>query len=224
MAAPREVPIILGVFVALAAMMAHVLATRLDGASPRAEGPRVAPLAAEARVPSPRDWGVIVGVGVLGLVALGAQVRSRRARLREQVAIPPRSTEEAPSSGPSVADARAFLAWRGARRVLARRTVLVLVEWSAFTALSLWLMLHAPSGDWPVFALPCALLVGPSRVYVRYREGESLWAPWLLGLSVLVLAMTREPRCTWGLLLIAGVCQGCVWRQERARRGVTSSG
>jgi hypothetical protein len=220
MAAPREVPIILGVFVALAAMMAHVIATRLDVSSPRPEGPRVAPLAPEARAPSSRDWGVIVGVGVLGLVALGAQVHSRRSRLLQEAAMPPPSAEEAASPGPSVAQARAFLAWRGARRVLARRTGLVLAEWSAFTALSLWLMLRAPSGDWLSFALPCLLLVFPARVYVRYREGESLWVPWMLGLSVVVLAATREPRCTWGLLLIAGVCQVCVWRQERG----TSSG
>ncbi|AKF87002.1 hypothetical protein MFUL124B02_36305 [Myxococcus fulvus 124B02] len=224
MAAPREVPILLGIFVALAAMMAHVIAPRLDVSSPRPEGPRVAPLAPEARAPSSRDWGVIVGVGILGLVALGAQVRSRRARLLQEVVVPPRSEEEAASPGPTVAQARAFLAWRGARRVLARRAGLVLVEWTAFTALSLWLMLRAPSGDWLSFSLPCLLLVLPARVYVRYREGESLWVPWMLGLSVVVLAATREPRCTWGLLLIAGVCQVCVWRQERARGGVASSG
>ncbi|NVJ20008.1 hypothetical protein HUW62_01985 [Myxococcus sp. AM011] len=214
MAAPREVPIILGVLIAVATVMTHTVAGLLDVSAPRPSGPRVAVLAGSPRVPSLSDFVAMVGVGALGLVAIAAQVRSRRARLREaQTGVGPLTGD-----GPPASVTRGLPA--SERRTLAWRTGLVLVEWAGFATLSMAFMLRRPPEEWPFFLVPCVLLLPPARVYVRYREGEALWAPWLLALSVLVLGVTREPRCTWGLLLIAGVCQFCVLRQEHARRGV----
>ncbi len=161
----------------------------------------------------------MVSVGALGFVAMAAQVHSRRVRLLDaQEGAVSLTGDGPPASVASHAPSRGLTA--SERRTLAWRTGLVLVEWACFAALSFAFMLRRPPEEWPFFLVPCVLLLPPARVYVRYREGEALWAPWLLALSVLVLGVTREPRCTWGLLLIAGVCQFCVLRQEHARRGV----
>lgn len=203
MAAPREVPIILGLFVALAALTAHVVADALDRTSPRPEGPRVARLAPGARAPSSTDLLTMVGVGLLGGVGVAAQVFGRRARLLQAGA------GEAPAPRRLPAPER---------RMLARRTGLVFGEWVCFAALSFGFMLRRPPGEWLLFLVPCVLLVPAARAYVRYREGEAMWAPWLLAFATLVLGVTREPKSTWGLLLIAAVCQVCVLRQEHAGR------
>ncbi|MFY2559476.1 hypothetical protein ACN469_17720 [Corallococcus terminator] len=207
-AAPREVPIILGVFVALAAMMAHTLAVRLDQTSPRPSGPRVTVLAPNARSPALADFMVMGSTAAVGLMAVATQVRSRRARLLVLRAEEDSRMGHSQPRGLAPSE-RGLLAWR---------TGLVLVEWACYAALSFGFMLHRPPDEWPRFLVPCVLLLLPARVYVRYREGEAVWAPWLLGLSVVVLGMTREPPLTWGLLLIAGVCHVCVLRQEHARR------
>ena len=101
--------------------------------------------------------------------------------------------------------------------MLTRRAGLVFALWACVAALSLWFMLRRPPGERLFFLVPCALLLSPARVYVRYRDGEAMWAPWLMALAVVVLGVTREPKCTWGLLLVAVVCHACVLREERAR-------
>ncbi|NBD08989.1 MULTISPECIES: hypothetical protein [Corallococcus] len=203
MAAPREVPIILGLFVTLAALMAHVVADRLDRTSARPEGPRAARLEPGARAPTPVDLLAMVGVGVLGVGGVTVQALGRRARLLDALGAGASSPRRLPAPE---------------RRMLARRTGLVLGEWVCFAALSFGFMLRRPPGEWLLFLVPCVLLVLPARVYVRYRDGEAMWAPWLLAFAVLALGATRAPKSTWGLLLIVGVCQVCVLRQEHAER------
>jgi hypothetical protein len=193
MAAPREVPIILGVFIALATMMGHLVAARLEQESPRPERPRVTLLALRARAPSQMDILSMVGIGVVSLVSIATQIRARRAWLLSATG------EDTVSPTPRMLPTHE-------REMLARRAGLVFALWACFVALSLWFMLRRPPAERLYFLVPCALLLLPARVYVRYRDGEAMWALWLMGLAAVVLGVTREPKCTWGLLLVAVVC------------------
>ncbi|MFT3772688.1 MAG: hypothetical protein QM820_45430 [Minicystis sp.] len=183
MAAPREVPVILGLIVSCASVATHVVRATLERAQRRAAGAPVEPLARTEAL-SPADIGVVISILIVGAIAV-------------LVVRPPR--QPVPQT-----------MWR-------RRVALVLACWAAFSVPALGMMVRRPLAEWASFLVPCAILVLPARTYARHRRGEAAWAPWIIGLAAVVLGVTRDPKYTWGLLIIALVTHGVALAQARRR-------
>jgi hypothetical protein len=175
---PRDLPILLGLLTAIGGLTAHNAATVLH----RSQGlSSPATLASAPRLLSEADVASAAVVLVIGVGAVAAQALARRR------ATPPQER---------------------ASRELARRSALVLALWVAVLLLSLGLMLRHPVESRLAFLAPAALLIGPARVYVRYRDGEASWVPWSMGYVLAVLALTRAP-------MYAG---GCCWSRSSPTR------
>ena len=203
MAAPREVPILLGILVTLATLMGYFATVRLEQARARSERRSVTQPA--ARPVSEAEVLAVAGTVLGGLLGVAAQVRTRRAQL----------LREAAQSG---TDARFRTLMPHQRAMLTRRTVLVLSLWGAFLFFSIGSLRYHPIAHSAYFLIPGALLPLPMRVYVRYPDGASDWVPWLMGSAALALVVTHDARYAWGPLGIAAVCYVCALRQERAKR------
>jgi hypothetical protein len=199
--APREVPIVLGIFVAMAALVAFAVAAQLDRAEPRPEGARVVQLDPRPRHASTADGLAIGGVALAGLITAATAVRAQRRRSAA------RGTDAGAPAEPGPGG-----------RMFTRRAALAMSLWTCFTAPALWYMLRRPPAELPLFVGPCVLLLPPIRVYLRYRDGEAEWVPWILGCAAITLAITADPRSAWALASLALVCHACALAQERRRR------
>lgn len=200
--APRELPILLGIFVTLTTVSVHTVAVRLDRASPRPDTPRVLTLEAHARDVSAADALLGASVALLAVAAVATQLRAARRRGSAKA-----SEAVAPSP-----------AMRGVT-VPTRRAVLVMSMWTCLFVPGLMYMLRRPPAEAPLFLGPCALLLLPVRVYLRHGAGEAEWVPWLVGGAALALLVTGDPRSVAGPLILAMICYGCALRDERRRRG-----
>lgn len=186
MAAPREVPILLGLFASCGSVATHLVRATLERSQRRAAGLPVEPLAPFAPVAalSPADGVILLGVVLAGALAV---LTARPWRP------PPQPTM-----------------WR-------RRVARVLALWAAFAALSIGVTARRSIAEWASVLVPCAILALPARTYARHHDGEAEWAPWVIGFAIVVMGLTRDPKYTWGLLVIALVTHGVALAQERRR-------
>jgi hypothetical protein len=183
MATPRDIVILWGISVSVAAIAAHIVFARLSADSPSTGTVHSESVATAERYPTLAD-GLAIGAVVLsGIVSLATPIRRH--------------------AGSQILHSKSTRPGRSGRGLDERwrRFTLILGLWTGFSVTSYVFMLRRPPADSFAFCAMCILLLLPLRVYLRHGD-RAEWVPWIMGCSWLTLVLTREPTYVFGPVFV----------------------